>query len=75
MAGGFFALLDDVASLLDDVAAMTKIATKKTAGVRRKFSKIYLRRRLHFWVEAEILFVMRGRVNLADLAAEFVCVF
>lgn len=33
MAGGFFALLDDVASLLDDVAAMTKIATKKTAGV------------------------------------------
>ena len=33
MAGGFFALLDDVASLLDDVAAMTKVATKKTAGV------------------------------------------
>ena len=33
MAAGFFALLDDVASLLDDVAAMTKVATKKTAGV------------------------------------------
>jgi predicted DNA repair protein MutK len=34
MAGSsFFALLDDIASLLDDVAAMTKIATKKTAGV------------------------------------------
>ena len=33
MAGGFFALLDDVASILDDVAAMTKVATKKTAGV------------------------------------------
>ncbi len=27
------ALLDDIASLLDDVAAMTKVATKKTAGV------------------------------------------
>jgi membrane protein len=33
MAAGFFALLDDVASLLDDIAAMTKVATKKTAGV------------------------------------------
>ncbi|MFP2906220.1 DUF808 domain-containing protein [Pyxidicoccus sp. 3LFB2] len=34
MAGSsFFALLDDIASLLDDVAAMTKVATKKTAGV------------------------------------------
>jgi hypothetical protein len=28
-----FALIDDIASLLDDVAAMTKVATKKTAGV------------------------------------------
>jgi predicted DNA repair protein MutK len=27
------ALLDDIASLLDDVATMTKVATKKTAGV------------------------------------------
>ena len=27
------ALLDDIASVLDDVAALTKIATKKTAGV------------------------------------------
>lgn len=33
MASGFFALLDDVAVLLDDAAAMTKIATKKTAGI------------------------------------------
>ena len=33
MAGGFFALLDDVASILDDVAAMTKVATQKTVGV------------------------------------------
>ncbi len=34
MAGGsFFALLDDIATILDDVAAMTKVATKKTAGV------------------------------------------
>jgi len=29
----FFALLDDVASLLDDTAAMTKVAAKKTASV------------------------------------------
>src|SRR3954471_11195338 len=27
------AVLDDIASVLDDVAALTKIATKKTAGV------------------------------------------
>jgi predicted DNA repair protein MutK len=34
MAGSsLFALLDDIASLLDDVATMTKVATKKTAGV------------------------------------------
>ncbi len=33
MASGFFAILDDVAVLLDDVSAMTKIATKKTAGI------------------------------------------
>ena len=29
----FFALLDDIATLLDDVALMTKVAAKKTAGV------------------------------------------
>jgi uncharacterized protein len=29
----FFALFDDIATLLDDVAAMTKVATQKTAGV------------------------------------------
>jgi predicted DNA repair protein MutK len=28
-----FALLDDIASVLDDVAVLTKVATKKTAGV------------------------------------------
>ncbi len=33
MASGFFALFDDVAVLLDDIAAMSKIATKKTAGI------------------------------------------
>jgi len=30
---GLFALLDDIASLLDDVALLTKVAAKKTAGV------------------------------------------
>ena len=34
MAGSsFFALIDDIATLLDDVASMTKIAARKTAGV------------------------------------------
>lgn len=33
MASGFFALLDDIATLMDDAAAMSKIATKKTAGI------------------------------------------
>ncbi len=30
---GFFALLDDIAALMDDVAVMAKVATKKTAGI------------------------------------------
>ncbi|MCA1324382.1 DUF808 domain-containing protein [Herbaspirillum sp. alder98] len=34
MAGSsLFALIDDIASILDDVSAMTKVAAKKTAGV------------------------------------------
>lgn len=33
MASGFFAVLDDVATLLDDVATMGKVATKKTSGI------------------------------------------
>ena len=33
MASGFFALLDDIGALMDDVVAMSKITTKKTAGV------------------------------------------
>ena len=33
MTAGFFAVFDDIAALLDDAAAMSKIATKKTAGV------------------------------------------
>lgn len=34
MAGGsLLALLDDITTLLDDVATMTKITTRKTAGV------------------------------------------
>src|SRR5690606_19059951 len=33
MASGFFALLDDIGVLMDDVAAMSKITTKKTAGI------------------------------------------
>ena len=33
MASGFFAILDDIATLLDDVASMSKVAAKKTAGI------------------------------------------
>jgi predicted DNA repair protein MutK len=33
MAAGIFAVLDDIAMLLDDAAAMSKIQKKKTAGV------------------------------------------
>ncbi|WKN40657.1 DUF808 domain-containing protein [Tunicatimonas pelagia] len=33
MASGFFALFDDIAVLMDDVATMSKLATKKTAGI------------------------------------------
>lgn len=33
MATGLFAILDDIAMLLDDTAAMSKLAAKKTAGI------------------------------------------
>ncbi|MEH6825133.1 MAG: DUF808 domain-containing protein [Motiliproteus sp.] len=33
MASGIFAILDDVALLLDDAAVMSKVAAKKTAGI------------------------------------------
>lgn len=33
MSGAFFALLDDISILMDDVATMTKVATEKTAGL------------------------------------------
>lgn len=33
MASGLLVLLDDIAMILDDVAAMTKVAVKKTAGI------------------------------------------
>src|SRR6056297_4028641 len=33
MASSLFLLLDDIATVLDDVSVMTKIAAKKTAGV------------------------------------------
>ncbi|WDF56169.1 DUF808 domain-containing protein [Mucilaginibacter sp. KACC 22063] len=33
MASGFFAVLDDIAFLMDDVAVATKVATRKTAGI------------------------------------------
>ncbi len=33
MAAGIFAILDDIAILLDDAAVMSKVAAKKTAGV------------------------------------------
>ncbi|MEC5395130.1 DUF808 domain-containing protein [Bergeyella sp. RCAD1439] len=33
MASGFFAILDDIGALMDDVASASKIATRQTAGI------------------------------------------
>ncbi|MFC4162229.1 DUF808 family protein [Epilithonimonas zeae] len=33
MASGFFAILDDIGALMDDIAVTSKLATKKTAGI------------------------------------------
>ncbi len=33
MASGFFALFDDIATLMDDIATMGKVATKKTTAI------------------------------------------
>lgn len=33
MASSFFALFDDIATLLDDISVMSKVAAKKTASV------------------------------------------
>ncbi|RYY54963.1 MAG: DUF808 domain-containing protein [Chitinophagaceae bacterium] len=33
MPSGFFAILDDIAALMDDVAVSAKLATRKTAGI------------------------------------------
>lgn len=33
MASGFFAILDDIAALMDDVSVTAKVATKQTAGI------------------------------------------
>jgi len=33
MASGFFAILDDIGALMDDVSVAAKVATKKTAGI------------------------------------------
>ena len=33
MASGFFALFDDIALLMDDMATVSQVATKKTAGI------------------------------------------
>lgn len=33
MASGFFAIFDDIAALMDDVAVTTKLAAQKTAGI------------------------------------------
>src|SRR4051812_97761 len=33
MASGFFAILDDIAALMDDIAVTTKVAARKAAGI------------------------------------------
>ena len=43
MASSLLILLDDIATVLDDVAVMSKMAAKKTAGVLGAVSYTHLR--------------------------------
>lgn len=54
MASGIFALFDDVASLMDDVAMMSKIATKKTAGILGDDLAVNAEKAMGFVSEREI---------------------
>lgn len=58
MASGIFAVLDDIAALMDDVAVASKLATKKTAGIlgddlavktRKKQPDFYLHAKFPFY--------------------------
>jgi len=52
--GGLFAILDDVAATLDDVAVMSKIAAKKTAGILGDDLAVNANMSAHFASEREI---------------------
>jgi predicted DNA repair protein MutK len=61
--GSLLALLDDIASVLDDVSLMTKVAAKKTAGVLGDDLALNAEQVMHSAAEREIpvvLAVMRG---------------
>ena len=54
MASGFFAILDDIAALMDDVAMTSKLATKKTAGILGDDSAVNAEKATGFLASREI---------------------
>jgi hypothetical protein len=77
MASSLIALIDDIASVLDDVAVLTKVATKKTAGVlgddlalnAQQVSGVHADRELPVvWAVAKGSFVNKGILVPAALA-------
>ena len=54
MSMGFFAVFDDIAMLLDDAAAMSKVATKKTVGILGDDLAVYAQKASGFSSTREI---------------------
>lgn len=54
MASGIFAVLDDIAALMDDVALATKLATRKTAGILGDDLAVNAEKATGFLAEREI---------------------
>ena len=55
MASGFFAILDDIAALMDDVAVTAKLATQKTAGILGDDLAVNAERQPVFWNRGRFL--------------------
>ncbi len=77
MASGFFALLDDVAALLDDIATMTKVATKKTSSILVDDLAVYSEQTAGFASEREIpviIAITKGSIKNKLIILPFVFV-
>ena len=61
MASGFFAILDDIAFLMDDVALATKVATRKTAGILGDDLAVNAEKATGFLSEREIRYYGRSQ--------------